>query len=713
MTVSEVLRDTIPRNGMPRAVRPEVPPEGVGATLDPATLQIVARFRLRARRRALWLRALWAQEGGGARGVITHAEADRLLDGADDDKGEEAFHLDDPQAAATGIALAVVEQAMREDGASRLTRLGKVFGLDTRELDVVQMCLAVAVEPALLRLCAYLHDDATRAWPTEPLAARLYGHGPHRVLVPESPLRRWAIVHEEAAGPAEAPALTLDPVVRDWLLGERRFDAALIGVARVAGALPPLPGWPVDEVAGLLSRTIEPRGQTRGRARVHVLAPAGSGRRTFAACVAARLDTPILVVDTDAVADEDWARIFVRVQRQAFLDGLAPVFCGEAVLRRRWPDTVLGFPFQFVIGEVGDEALPARGGVLDHRVELPPLGQEARRALWMKHVPDAHGWAPEELDTLVTRHRVTPGEIALVGSRKVKTPAETRAAVRALSRCRLGELARFVECPFGWDDLVVPEPIRQALGDLTFEARERGAFWEADAARRLFPQGQGLFVLMSGPPGTGKTMAAQVLAGALGLDLFRISLATVVSKYVGETSKNMARLLARAETTDAVLLFDEADALFGRRTEIKDAHDRFANTDTNYLLQAIESYRGLALLATNKKGNIDPAFTRRLRYVLDFSRPDAAQRRRLWGNLLGELAGADTAAALAGPLDELATHVDTTGAQIKYALLGGLFAARQEGAALGGRHLLRGLERELAKEGRALGERERERLRRA
>ena len=255
-----------------------------------------------------------------------------------------------------------------------------------------------------------------------------------------------------------------------------------------------------------------------------------------------------------------------------------------------------------------------------------------------------------------------------------------------------------------------PEPLQRALSDFIFEARDRAEFWENPAARRLFPQGRGLFALFTGTPGTGKTMAAQVVAAALGLDLFRISLAAVVSKYVGETAKNLNRILARAEAMDAVLLFDEADALFGKRTEIKDAHDRFANTDTNYLLQAIEAYRGIAILATNRKANIDPGFTRRLRYVLEFARPDAAHRQRLWERLLGELAGLERLRSLASLVQGLAAAVDVSGGQIKFAVLAALFAARRDGAPLAAQHLLYGLERELAKEGRALTERERERL---
>jgi len=265
-------------------------------------------------------------------------------------------------------------------------------------------------------------------------------------------------------------------------------------------------------------------------------------------------------------------------------------------------------------------------------------------------------------------------------------------------------------CPFVPDDLVIGDSLRAALDDLMFEAAERGAFWEQPEAQRLFPQGRGLAALFAGAPGTGKTMAAQVIAAQVGLDLFRIDLSQVVSKYIGETASNLQRILSRASGMDVILFFDEADALFSRRTDVRDAHDRYANTDTDHLLQALESYDGIALLATNRKANIDPAFVRRLRYVLEFPKPDAEQRWHIWMRVIDGLAGSESAARLRPFLRRLASEQDVTGAQIKYAALSALFAARREGTALQADHLVRGLDRELNKEGRALSDRERAHL---
>ncbi len=216
--------------------------------------------------------------------------------------------------------------------------------------------------------------------------------------------------------------------------------------------------------------------------------------------------------------------------------------------------------------------------------------------------------------------------------------------------------------------------------------------------------------LFSGPPGTGKTMAAQVIAADLELDLFRIDLAAVVSKYIGETAKHLAQIFIRASRMNAVLLFDEADALFAKRTEVKDSHDRYANADTSYLLQLLEEYRGIVILASNKKQNIDPAFIRRVRYVFEFPRPDAAERRKIWRQVIGELSDVETLKRLDATIEALAANIELSGAQIKNAVLASIFVARRSRDPLTMPHLLRGLERELGKEGRSVGTRERERL---
>jgi hypothetical protein len=647
----------------------------------------VERIRQLARRRILWLRH--------ARGT---SEVDALLENRDSPEAEAAWRATDPTARAVTASFAP---------ASRFVRLQQIFELDARELDVLAACIAPTIDPTIGQLYTLLHDHPARSYPTEQMLARLFDHGLSRTLHSESALVRWELVTAHAVAPGEPEALVCDPLIRDWIVGDHYLDRDLVGRARLVPVLPALANWPVDETATWIASMVS----TGKRVRVRVVGSAGSGRRTFAAAVAEKLGLRVIALDADAVPDDEWPQVWARVHRQAYLDGCAVAWSGDPVFARRWPATPSPFPVQFVIAE--PHQVPPDVDCIDHVVELPVPLSEERRALWLAALPNAATWPPEELDRLASRRRCTISEIVDIGCRRSSSADEAIGLARERTRHRLGELARCMDSAFTWDDLVVSDDLRRDLGDFLFEARDRNQFWEQTAARRLFPQGTGLFALFSGPPGTGKTMAAQVIAATLGVDLFRIALSSVVSKYVGETSKHLQRVLAEAEAMDCVLLFDEADALFGKRTEINDAHDRFANTDTNYLLQAIEAYRGVAILATNKKANIDPAFLRRLRYVLEFPRPDADQRRRLWTQLVGELAGADRARVLERTIDTLATSVELTGAQIKYAVLAAAFAARQSGEPLALPALLRGLDRELAKEGRSLNERERERLRRA
>ena len=379
--------------------------------------------------------------------------------------------------------------------------------------------------------------------------------------------------------------------------------------------------------------------------------------------------------------------------------------------RPPWPRGLPSIAAQFIVATDEQETRAVEGWI-DQRVELGIPNVAERERLWRLHVPEAAEWDASAVSILAQRHRLSVGEIVAIGTRAPATVDEAAELGRDVSRHRLGELGKLVVCPFGWDDLVVPSRLRADLEDFAYEAKTRAKFWEQPQARRLFPRGTSLVGLMTGPPGTGKTMAAQVLAADLGLDLVRIDLATVVSKYIGETSRNLRKIFLRAARMNAVLLFDEADALFAKRTEVKDSHDRHANADTNYLLQLLEEYDGVAILASNKKANMDPAFLRRMRYILDFPKPDAVQRGTIWRRVVGELAGGERVETLATLLETVARGVDLSGAQIKNAALAALFVADKRREPLSSEHLMKGIDRELGKEGRHVNPKERERIRR-
>jgi AAA+ superfamily predicted ATPase len=462
--------------------------------------------------------------------------------------------------------------------------------------------------------------------------------------------------------------------------------------------------WPIQDVCARVRRVWA----NEAPMRVIVTGPPGSGRRTFAACVARLLGVRLVAIDASRVSDAEWPEACLRAHRQALLIGGAVAWCNASSERR--PVSLPKTPFlEFVTGE-NDLTLAANPGGIDEWIVMPSLSVDERRNLWKRMLPEANAWPPKDLDHLAERYRVQIGDIVGIGRRGTTAVEQVREECRKVTRNRLGDLADLLVCTFSRDDLTLSPKLEAVLDEFMFEARERVRFWEDPAARRLFPRGRGLVALMTGTPGTGKTMAAQVIAAELGLDLFRIDLAASVSKYIGETAKNLRRIFARAAEMNAVLLFDEADALFSKRTEVKDAHDRYANTDTNYLLQLLESFDGIALLASNKRPNIDLAFVRRLRYVMDFPRPEALERLRIWRRLARELLGEKQELELLPLLQGAADAVELSGAQIKLALLGAIFAARQASERLNGTHLCVGIDRELVKAGRNFGLKERERI---
>lgn len=698
--------------------RTEVQASGTGtaSTDDPdgqALDLALRRVRAYARRRVAWLRHVWDEEQvEPVSGLVTHVEIDTLLLDRDAPEREAAWCASDPAARRLTAEIEALGRDREADTVSRLARLRRTFRLGRHDADVLDLLLAVELEPAMARVCAYLQDDATLRYPSASLASRLFCHG-RTLRGPGADLLRWGLVTEHPQRAGEPPALVLDPEIVSWLAGGVRRQAA---PAHEEARPVPLPSWPVAETVEWVRAALA-RGDS---VRLVVSGVPGAGRRTFARECAAELGRPLLVADSTGVPEADWPAVARRMVRRALLEDGLLAWAGPLVVLPHLippagvPDAVTDV--EWVIVDLGERA-PVRPHdgrhIAEHHValELPSVAE--REALWGGLVPGGADWPDEARASLAARFRTTPGEVAAVARQAPSDPAEAERLVRAGARDQIGGLAEVVACPFTWDDLVIADLARAQLGELQFAAEARPRLWERPEAQRLFPGGRGLLALFSGPPGTGKTMASQVLAASLGVDLVRIDLSQVVSKYVGETSQNLDRVLQRAERLDVVLLFDEADAIFGRRTEVKDAHDRYANTDTAYLLQAIEQYPGLAVLATNRKADIDPAFLRRFRFIVEFEKPGATERACIWARLLRELAGEDTWARLQPGVAAVAASVEATGAQIKFAVLSALLLAEHDGGHLDLRHLLAGLARELQKDGRPFGEREQARLLRA
>ena len=649
---------------------------------------IQQRVWLHVRRRKAWLDSLPKQ--------VAEQSGDEFFNDPDQPASERRWQLEgDGQVWAAPIRQ--VDAQLAGQAGQPLRILVETFALTPAELDLIQTCLAQQLDPALGCVFAYLHGQSQTACVSGPLVKRLFGHGSNSFWHPMSNAGRWKLIHVRDTTPGDPMAVTADPLLLPWLDGTLVIDPAITRYISQAQVHPPMKSWPLAEAI----RAIE-RSAIHGiPVRLLVLGPPGSGRCTFAAAAAQQLGIKCIEVDTSAVPEDEWAEVFCRIQRFAILGRFGVIWRGSNV-HRPWPRGFDTAAIHAITCEPGQDAWTH--GWSDCRVQLQPPTIEEKRLLWQRACPKFGQWSEEDRVALTQSHQLSVGQICSIGRLEPQSGAQAISFARQLTRQDIANLGQFLPCPFTWDDMVLNEELLTALRDLAYEAKTRGQFWERPTTRRLFPSGTGLTALLSGSPGTGKTMAAQVIAGELKLDLFRVDLARVVSKYIGETAKHLSEIFSRASRMSAILLFDEADALFAKRTQIKDSHDRYANADTSYLLQLLEEFRGLALLTTNKRGNIDPAFYRRLRYVYEFPKPGPIERLEIWQRLTKELYGHEIGASLAATQKMLAEQMAISPAQIKATLLASAFIAQRQGSSLQSGHLLKALEREMAKEGRGVDE---------
>lgn len=602
---------------------------------------------------------------------------------------------DDPEAEAAWIA----EQAPgdADEAARRLTgkrgkhwqRLIALFGIGEAEQALLQCAIAVAVEPALAPMLVAAQGGEGAPLPTEPLVKRLFVLDATPIWRPSGALAMWALVRPVRLAPGQPLAFETDPRVVDWMFGVVSADREL-ALALKALPVEPVPEeWPVGATVKRVRRALEGEGQVR----LVVEGRPGSGRRQFGAAVAGALEAQALLVDPAPLAPDDWAENFMRLQRFASYAGAALVWRRGAPA---WPDKLQLAPVQIVCVDEG-EAAPARDGAADIVVRLPEPGQQSKAKAWKRLAPKL----PKAAGAIAAIPGISLGDLGQVARAAPANVDEATAHFRAIARSRLHGVGRAIDPEFTWDDLVLPQEVEDRLRRIAFEAKNRSALLGGADARRVFAGASGLAALFSGAPGVGKSMAAQVVARDLGVNLLVVDLAVVTSKYIGETAKNLTLAFEQARAAGAVLLFDEADALFARRVDVKDSNDRYANADSGHLLQLLEAHDGIAILATNRRASIDPAFVRRLRHAIEFPRPLAAERARIWTLALAALGSG--LATRAETVEQLAQRHDLSPAQIKGAALSASYAALAAGRALTLADLEAGATAELVKEGRSAG----------
>lgn len=646
---------------------------------------------------------------------------------------EELAAFDTQARAAQSVISSIQKQAETHGIQLRLKSLAEIFGLNDFAWWAFIVCMSPALDLRYERIYAYLQDDVTRTLPRTDLLLNL--------LAPEDRLARLDYLHHfERYAPLLQFRLLLPveeanlrhgslrqsfraaPGVVDWLLGRYDPRAALGDWADLGLA-------PADESEQSRAAAIfEQDGMPARRVLIGVkpiLCLHGNDplqQELAARQLAAALDRPCLVMRLRpgaelsdaleklslAVRDARMLGALLFVQgADTFMDAdgaLVPA-CFESL--RLVDDSVL-------LGSRTPCKLAADMPGNDYPLMNVPFGSltAAERAeLWALVLEDAlnDSITEDDLRVLAVQFAMRSGQIVAAASTAMAQAIQAGrplqsddlfSAARFHSGHHLAELAHKIEPRYTWDDLVLPETQIEMLREMVNMVKSRALVLDAWGLGRKLTAGMGVSALFSGPPGTGKTLAAQIMAHELGIDVYRIDLSTVVSKYIGETEKNLERIFTEASQSNAILFFDEADTIFGKRSEVKDAHDRYANIEVGYLLQRMENYSGVAILATNLRANLDEAFTRRLQFIINFPFPDEAYRLKIWQVLLPpDMPRADDL-----DLKLMAERFKLAGGSIRNIIVSAAFLAASNGGRVEMHHLMHGARRELQKMGKLLSE---------
>jgi DNA polymerase III delta prime subunit len=619
-----------------------------------------------------------------------------------------------------------------------LARLTELFSLTRFEEQCLVVCLAPELDRKYERLFAYLQDDATRKKPCVNLILNLLCEtlvqklATRAVLDPSAPLLRFKLLQvadsaAEGQPPLLARTLKLDDRIANFLLGQRQMDARLERCARLvvphAGVGETMAGQEFYQRTERFLHGYFKDPQSAGHnVLLYLHGPANSDQRLVVETACRNYDLPLLVADVEAIkaGAMPFDQAAWLLAREATLQ--AAVLCLENtdcliaeadkhVLELKSlleaAKTFSRLTFLFGTRHWQPPSFMHDCLFLSVAVPAPDLGTCKR--FWEEGLAGSDRLSPDiDSAVLAGKFRFGLSQIkdalaAAANLARWRSPGEWQitasdiyAACRTQSSPKLGALARKIEPKYAWGEIVLPEDNLAQLKELCEQARHRHRVYGEWGFDRKLSLGKGLNALFSGPPGTGKTMAAEVIASELQLDLYRIDLSQVVSKYIGETEKNLHQIFLEAQAGNAILFFDEADALFGKRSEVKDAHDRYANIEVGYLLQKMEEYEGVAILATNLSQHIDEAFLRRMHFVVEFPFPDQQYRKRIWQVVFPQ----EAPLAEEVDFDVLAREIKLAGGNIKNIALAAAFYAAGNGRVIQMPHLLQAARREHQKLGR-------------
>ena len=633
----------------------------------------------------------------------------------------------DVQAAMDQLASKIIQRKMRSAGQNfpfRLDEIIDLFHLNPFERDALLICLAPELDLSYERLYAYLQDDVTKKRPSVELilnllcltreakvanrqnftsSASLIKH--HLLQIFDDP--------SQPHPPLIGRFLKMDARIADYLLDSDEMDARL--QAHVTLVTPQIS---LDQI--LLPDDQKQRLKifAQEASILYFQGAYGAGRQSTAEALCRELRLKLLRVDGDTIQNLDLTGF----------EALVNLIIREAQLQKA---AIFWHSFDLMLGEertvqcstlfnalaeqpiltflAGDTAWEPAGlpNVVNFvRIEFPKPNYTERLQLWSKQL-DGN---PADIAAVANKFRFSGGQIrdAVGTARNLArrsdpqngkvSMADIYTACRLHSNRKLSALAQKIQPHYRWDDIILPADRLEQLQDVCNHVRYRGRVYGDWAFDRKLSLGKGLNVLFAGPSGTGKTMAAEIIAGELGLDLYKIDLSMVISKYIGETEKNLARIFAEAETSNAILFFDEADALFGKRSEVRDAHDRYANIEVAYLLQKMEEYDGVVILATNLRRNMDDAFVRRMHFAVEFPFPNEQDRQRIWQSIWP----AETPLQPNLDLAFMAQRFEIAGGNIRNIALAAAFFAAADGQYVNMAHLIRAIKREYQKMGKVV-----------
>jgi hypothetical protein len=616
-----------------------------------------------------------------------------------------------------------VVETEREGIRLALSGLAGRAGLERDEIDLLLIAVAPELDPHYETLYAYIQNDVTRKHPSVDLALNLISRSADAkiaarwLLRADGPLRAADLLTLEAEPFDREPSWlkqflrahpdVVSALLDQWTAGGRSYEVVMPDAA--ADVLD------VDrQSAATIEALVEDVTAAPGLSVVRLAGDSSESLREAAEWIAAKLRRPLQVGRLDVFQrDHDQWRAFVR---DAVVGGSVMALTAEMPEetaqadieeqhRRLFRELRTFRGIVLLLGEAG-ALLVAPQAERTWHIDVPRPDFARRFERWQHAAGSALSGddAARLADTFrFGRTRIARTLALASGLARVRQAPRQALSVndlidagRILTTPKLNRFAVRVEPHFGWEDIVLPRDKAEQLRRIASWKRLRPYVYERWGFGRKLPRGRGVNILFAGPSGTGKTMAAEVLARDLSLDLFQIDLSSVVSKFVGQTEKHLAAIFREAADTQSLLFFDEADALFGKRTEIKDAHDRYANIEINFLLQRIEQFDGIVILATNMRRNLDDAFVRRLTDVLDFPFPDEALRQRIWRGHFPSEAVCDRDV----DLEFLARQFTLTGGSIKNIVMDAAFRAAGEQRRIGMTHLMQATHAELQKEGK-------------